>query len=264
MFGWSNRPTHVEPRHMVGGERPAAVYTIGKYEVTVTTGLGDVAALDLDVTYRVPSSYYQPSDPRATLPNMSVEDGELRFPITDLIDMIMSRISPDELAVELCADPAVRTRLLEVLADQWSQDNIGDADRRAFLVKVQSAVHSAAIDKLVGSLASAEERAGYRYHVRSEIARINRVLLESDVRVPVYRCASAGTARPEDAEPETEVLQFIDEGGAVKLPDGSTRPGLFETISQNWCEARQYWRAEAARLLVGPDQATRDAGGEIV
>ena len=65
MYGWNNAPTKAEVRHLIGGDEPATVYSIGLYDVTVP-------GPETPVTYR---RRYENSDPRRTLPNMEIADG---------------------------------------------------------------------------------------------------------------------------------------------------------------------------------------------
>lgn len=175
-YGWNERDSKVEPRHFIGGDKPAAVYEIGTYQVTVSCGSPESAP---EVTYR--NSRYQSADPRQTFPNMGVKDGEIRLPVTDLVGEILTRLEPVELAQALWADDAVRAAFMDCLVTRYNEQGIGDADRRKFLHDVKEAVHDKAVDglrKKIGSLEYAVSKRAFFYH---EINTVNDRLREVEV-----------------------------------------------------------------------------------
>lgn len=230
MFGWNDRPSKASVKHHIGGDEPAVVYGIGKYEVTVP---GD----EREVTYRVPSHHR--TDPRSALPNMEVTDGEIRVPITDLVDEILSRIEPVELAVALWQNDEVKAEFMSCLSTRWSQMGPGDPDRRKFLADVKEAVHDKALDKLAGAMASIEHDMNRRAHYWQEIQNINRQLAELDVRVNRGRTNEAG-----EWVTEPVLLQFNDLERSTKDENGKATRGELEIAGKSWNEARAHWRDE--------------------
>ena len=106
---WENRPNRLKSTGLVGrsaeqdterGNRTAgAQYNIGSYQVTVwySPTVGEEPELTATHRYR----YATEGDPRRILPNLEVQEGELRFLIEDLVPIILERLTPDELAASL-------------------------------------------------------------------------------------------------------------------------------------------------------------------
>ena len=238
-WGWNDRPTKAEVKHLIGGEKPAAVYRIGRYEVTVP-------GAELDVTYRSP--YDRQTDPRSTFPNMEVTDGEIRIPVTDMVDEILSRIEPVELAQALWQNDDVKREFMSCLTTRYSEQGIGDADRRKFIADVKEAIHDKALDVLASTMAKLEyemDRRAQHYH---EIIRINDVLREHDVKVGRSRKDGAG-----EWFTEMVPLQFDQLDRAPKNDSGGFTRGELEIGGKAWEEARTFWRAEVAKRFPLPD-----------
>lgn len=215
MFGFGDRPTKVEARHEIAGERPAKVYPIGRYEVTVYE--------DGEVTYRSPSGYT--GDPRRTLPNLEIEDGIVKIALEDLIDDILARVSSEELAVALWKDDAVKDRFIEALSNRYSYDNVGDEDRRKVLAAIKEEVHSAALDKLAGAMASLEYTHASKFVAHQTVRQANELLETYDVR--------------------------RHDGSPVRLSD-PTNAEPWNISGKVWNEAREHWRAEVLKQFPVP------------
>lgn len=211
-WNFSNRPAKVEPMHTIGGERPARVYSIGRHNVTVYD--------DGEVTAHQPSGYQ--GDPRRSLPNMEIIDGQVRIAMEDLIDEILARIEPEELAVSLWAHDEVRERFMEALAERFSQDNVGDKDRRAFVDKVKEQIHDKALDDLHSVMAKMEYTISTGWSCWQEIRACNEWLERCDVR--------------------------DSEGNAYRLKDPSFND-QFQIGGATWNEARDHWRHEIRQHL---------------
>ncbi len=221
MFGWDDRATKAEVKHLIGGDKPARVVTIGwgQYEVTIPDDP------EADVTYQKPRHYYA-SDPRQTFPNMEVRDGEMRFPLDDLVSAVLARVKPVEIAPSLWSDDDVKELLMEALATRYSELGIGDGDRRKFLASVKEAVHSAALDNLANVMAAREYALAKSYYLYSEISRINDTLAHYDVTRP-----------PRGDEEGPQPLRIKDEGSTTE----------FKISGTAWNESREFWRAEVLR-----------------
>lgn len=212
MFGFSDRAAKVEPRHLIGGDRPAKVYSIGRHEVTVYD--------DGEVTCRQPYGYQ--GDPRRTLPNMEIIDGQVRIAMEDLIDEILARIEPEELAVSLWVNDEVKDRFMEALSTRWSQDNVGDSDRRKFLDKVKEAIHDKALDRLADAMSKMEYGMSTAFSCWREIDRANQTLEAYDVS--------------------------RSDGTPLRLTC-PTNYGEFRIGGDAWNEARDHWRREVREML---------------
>lgn len=237
MYGWNERPTKASVKHFIGGDKPATVYSIGKYEVTVP---GE----EVEVTYGVP--YHRNTDPRSTLPNMEISDGEIRIPVTDLVDEVLSRLDPVELARSLWQNDEVKDEFLYCLATRWSEQGIDDGDRRKFLTQIQEAVHSKAVDALASSAASLEWKFSKEAHHYDEVRRINDTLRELDVKV-----MRSSLVDGEWVQTPT-LLQFDERDRSIKDETGKFLRGELEVSGRCWEEARAYWRIEVARAFPAP------------
>ena len=216
MFGWNDKPTRAEVRHIIGGENPARVVTVGygQYEVTIPNDP------EADVTYRKP--YGTVGDPRQTFPNMEVRDGEMRIPLDDIVSSILARVEPTEIAVALWADDGVRNEFIDAMVTRYSEQNIGDSDRRKFLKGVKEAVHSKALDSFAGAASKLEYEFSRKWFFYHEVSRINDWLREMEYT---------------DRDGKPLQLRHEDSDGAFKI-GGAT-----------WNESRDHWRDEASRMF---------------
>lgn len=175
MYGWNEKPTKVEPKYSTTDSDGVVgcVYQIGSYDVTV--------ASNGTVTYR--HRYNQNYDPRQTLPNMEVRDGEIRIPATDLVGLILSRLDPVEIAQALWSENEdVRNAFIDCAVTRYSEAGVGDPDRRKLLHGLQETVHSVALDKLRDAMAAIEYDLSRRSHFFHEVLRINDMLRDLDIR----------------------------------------------------------------------------------
>jgi hypothetical protein len=182
------------------------------------------------------------ADPRATLPNMEIREGAMVIPITDIVDEIVARAEPVDLAENLWQNEEVRERFIECMSERYAEGGIEDKDRRALLAKVGAVVHGQALDKLADAMVGLERdavrKAAYWQGVRS----INDTLRDNNVRVP-------RSVKNEDGTWGTEhdLLQMrID-------PEAENIPG------KAWNEAREFWRAEVLRQFPLPVQEPKPA-----
>lgn len=233
MFGWNERPAKAEVKSGIGGEKPATVYKIGRYEVMVP-------GAELDVTYCVP--YHRQTDPRSTFPNMDVTDGEIRIPITDMVDEVLSRIEPVELAQALWQNTEVKAAFMDCLVTRYNEQGVDDADRRNFLREVKEAVHDKALDVLAAIMAKLEFEMDRRANQYQQITRINDTLRKLDVKVDRTERSAAG-----EWVVEKVLLQFDQLDRSTKNEAGSFTRGELEVQGKAWEEARTFWRAEIAK-----------------
>ncbi|MFC6792731.1 hypothetical protein ACFQE0_26125 [Methylobacterium komagatae] len=163
------------------------------------------------------------------------------------MDTVLSRIEPAEIARALWANDEVKAAFMDCLADRWCEGGIDDKDRRAFLARVQEAVHGAALDRLAKQMAEAEYELTRRAHHVDEVWRINETLREKDVRV-------LRSVRGDDGERTTQMvlLQFDDRCHAVRKDDGTAVLGDFQIGGRSWTEAREFWRAEVLKRFPTP------------
>lgn len=228
MLNWSERPTKADVKHFVGGDNPAVVYRIGKYEVTVP-------GAEVEITYRVPSDG-RFGDPRDAFPNMRVEDGEVRLPVSDLVDTVLSRVEPVELAQALWTNKEVRDEFIGCMTQTYWSDDFGDEERRKFLSAVKEQVHLKAVKDLASTMGKLEYELTRYTHFYDEIRRINDVLREREVMVRRPKYAEDGSVTYVE-----EVLQFNEEDRHRDENDKFQR-GNLEVGGKSWEEARDWWR----------------------
>lgn len=230
MWNWNERPTKAEPKHSTGGDTPATVYAIGKYEVTVA---GD----EREVSYRVPSHYR--GDPRASLPNMEIVDGEIRIPMTDFVEEMLSRVPAVELASTLWDNKEVRDAFLDVAVDRWGSC-FTDDERRRFLRDVKETIHSKALDKLASTMATLEYDSAKRSFHYHQVNSANESLGNLEERL---RCKFG--------DPEITLPRFQHHDHDLD----------FKISGTHWNEARDGWRKEVIQRFpfeADPAQANGD------
>ena len=232
-WNWNERPTKATVKYYIGDDDPSTVYSVGKYEVTIP-------GAEVEVTYRVP--YHRQTDPRSAFPNMDVTDGEIRIPVTDMVDEVLSRISPVELAQALWQDEDVKSEFMSCLVTRYNQMNIGDADRRKFVECVKEAIHDKALDRLASTMAKLEFEMDRRAHFFHEISRINETLRNLGVKVDRGRCDEDGNWVTEQV-----LLQFNELDRPTKDESGSFTRGELEVTGKAWDEARAFWRDEVLK-----------------
>lgn len=226
MFGWSDRPTKVEVRHFIGGDNPAAVFMVGQYEITAR-GANIEPGVELQISYTIPSRH-QEARVSATFPNIEVRDGAMVLPIEDIVEAILARVQPAEIAVALWGDSEVREQFIYALTTRWSKLNVNDADRRKVLAEIKEAIHSKALDAFAYTAQKLEHSFGKKWFFYHEINRVNEWLHQHEIK---------------DAD-----------GGTIRLRHEDSDP-VFKISGEGWHEAREHWREEAAKLFGSPEDA---------
>lgn len=233
MYGWNERPSKATAKNFIGGDNPAAIYEVGQYQVTVHGGTPDEHP---EVTYC--HKYRNTTDPRATLPNMEIADGEIRIPVTDLVGEALKRLEPAELAAALWSDDSVKAEFMELLTRRYNDHGIDDGDRRKFLAGVKEAVHDKRLDDLANAMSKLEYEFSKTSHFYHEINRINEALRHYDVRI-----------KRGDTD---ELLQFNNLDRSTKGEDGGFTRGELEIGGKSWEEARTHWRKEVSARFPNP------------
>jgi hypothetical protein len=174
-------------------------------------------------------------DPRSTLPNMEICDGALVIPIADIVDEIIARADPVDLAEALWQNSEVRARFVECMSERYAEGGVDDEDRRSLLAKVGAVVHGQALDKLADAMVGLEREAVRRAAYWQGVRAINDTLRDHNVRTPRSVKNDDGTWGTEHV-----LLQMqID-------PEAENIPG------KAWNEAREFWRKEVLRQFPLP------------
>jgi hypothetical protein len=174
-------------------------------------------------------------DPRLTLPNMEIREGAMVIPITDIVDEIVARAEPVDLAENLWQNDEVRERFIECMAERYTQGGIEDKDRRALLAKVGAIVHGQALDKLADAMVGLEREAVRKAAYWQQVRGVNDTLRNHDIRV-------SRSVKNDDGTWGTELVLL-----QMQLdPEAENIPG------KAWNEAREFWRKEVLRQFPLP------------
>ena len=211
-FSYSDREHKLTSNLTIGVTNPAKIYKVGRHEVLVYE--------NGEVTCRQPYGYQ--GDPKQVLPNLEICDGQIRIAMEDLIDEILARIEPEELAASLWANDEVKERFMDALAERYSHSNVDDKDRRKFLDKVKEQIHDKALDGLHSAMAKMEYTISTGWSCWAEIRQCNEWLQAHDFR--------------------------DEDGNFYRLKDPS-HSGQFSIGGATWNEARDHWRHEIKQQL---------------
>jgi hypothetical protein len=174
-------------------------------------------------------------DPRSTLPNMEICDGALVIPIADIVDEIIARADPVDLAEALWQNSEVRARFVECMSERYTEAGVDDEDRRSLLAKVGAVVHGQALDKLADAMVGLERDAVRRAAYWQQVRGVNDTLRNHDVRV-------SRSVKNDDGTWGTELVLL-----QMQLdPEAENIPG------RAWNEAREFWRKEVLRQFPMP------------
>lgn len=169
------------------------------------------------------------TDPRRTLPNMEACSGQISFALEDLIGLILERIEPDDLAVELCRDDTVRERMIYNLTHRYSDGHMTDADRRKMIRDLQGEVHSVQLDKLAYAVTAVENNAAKLACAADGIYDFNLFL-------------SGHGAVDRNGEP-LKYKRMLPQIVELGFNDG-----------QSWADARDFWRNRVSALFASPER----------
>lgn len=227
--------------------RKGTVHSLNEFDITVWE--------DGEVTAR--RKYYARSDPQSTFPNMTVDGGAITLPIDDLVEFLLARITPAELADGIIGDDEARAALLDKLAERYNEPGFTDADRREFLTKVQQQVYAVAIGHAVERLNNVETDLRAKSHrSRWEQAQLGHYSgLYERYRETLSELREAGKLDDEGIQRRLSMLTTPDSLKAYtdEISDPITR----ESVGAQWSESRDYWRKRLEECFPEP----REEGG---
>lgn len=250
MWNYSERPAKADVKRLIVDGEPKTVYEVGKYLVTVPGS-------ETEVTYHCPR-YGMETDPRKTFPNMEVCDGEIKIPVADLVDEVLSRVQPVELAQALWSNEDAKAEFMYCLVTSYNEQGIDDADRRKFLAGVKEAVHCKSIDDLARRMASVEFEYNRHANYYDQVRRINNRLRELDVKVLRSVKGENGEWRQ-----EAVLLQFDSRDTSWKDESGNFLRGELEVGGKSWEEAREFWRTEILKKFSLPQKEKAKEKAEV-
>lgn len=220
MFGWNDRRSVVESTTSENGVK---LYKIGKWTVGIHP--------DGKVEYVATNGAN--TDPRQTFENVTIEDGELRIPISDMVGEVLKRCDPVDLAKALWTNDEVKDAFMESLV--WTYNSTMDAsDQVKFLHAVKEKVHNAAVGRLDYTLGKLDrEVSRIAYHMLSA-ERMN-IHNENVERMLNERFGVSDISLPRCTVPKVDGIDFDNYSG------------------KTWTECRDYWRKKIEETFPGPD-----------
>lgn len=240
---YQDRPSTLKVDHeIVNNDRKGTVHSLNDFDITVWE--------DGEVTAR--RKYYAKSDPQSTFPNMTVDGGSINLPIDDLVECILARITPEELAEGIISDDDARAALLHKLSERFNEPGFTDTDRRAFLTKVQQEVYAVAIGRAVERLNKAEES----HRVRDDYYRWRKVEtghyrgLYERYETALYELREAGKLDDEGVQRRKSLLTTPD--NLDEYISEHRDPVVKESVGPQWHESRDYWRKRLEEYFPEP------------
>ncbi len=240
---YQDRPSTLKIEHeTVNNERKGTVHSLNEFNITVWED-GEVTAQ---------RKYYAKSDPQSTFPNMTVSEGSINLPIDDLVEFILARITPEELAEGLMQDDEARAALVYKMAERHSSPTFIDGDRREFLTKVQQQIYAEAIGRAVERLNKAEE--GHRsrndyYRWKAVEIGLYRNLYEK-YETALYKLRESGVVDDEYVRQHKAIIIAPDKLFAEIKENRD--PIVTESVGPQWHESRDYWRKRLEEFFPEP------------
>lgn len=165
--------------------------------------------------------------------NVTIGDGELRFPLEDLVPLILERFAVRDLAEMICADQEARSAVLDALAHRYNEMGIGDSDRRYWIAKTKESIHDKALDTLTYSMTRIEHAvAQLGYRAMADIAYEN--VLRHELRERGIPHEEAFAARYPVSQALVDLKPYVDTVGSGK---------------DAWEAARDFWREQTLALF---------------
>lgn len=205
-----NRTSKVKSNVTENGRK---VYEIGPYAVYIDPD-GNVSYLD-----RRRRGY---GDPFADI--VGVSYGQLTIHLEDLVDIIVARSEPPELAEALMRNDEVRQEFLERLVTNVDS-GFSKSERLDFAKSIGKGVENQNLNKLMTIMAKLEYSASQRSSFYHQINVMNYRLRRLDVRDPYSDTGG--------------VLQFKHDHEDETLGVGNS----------NWREAFEFWREDALKTI---------------
>lgn len=170
------------------------------------------------------SYYSNASDPKRHFPSMSVDSGQIRISIEDLVPVMLERMDPIDIAMGLCDNRDVREAVVDHLAESWYGSSFDDNDRYRFLNKIKERLHDSRVGRFAQVMGNVE-------HEMSKLAMRHQQMIAFNHVLKVY-----GARYPDGREVEFDVPPLpIDVG--IHLSTGT------------WAEARDYWRKRVEEMF---------------
>lgn len=192
---------------------------------------------------------------------VEVGDGELRFPLEDLVPLVLERLDIAELSQMICGDERARRSILDALARYYNEHYIEDADRRFWIASVQAAIHDKKLDELTYTMARIEQAcAQMGYRAMQDIAYGNA--LRHELRDALQ--AAGQTFKEADAAGIAAEARYDTARRRQDLAEFKTYVASIGTGRDAWNDARDHWRGQLKALFANvqvPEEVVQWDGG---
>lgn len=215
--------------------RKGTVHSLNDFDITVWA--------DGEVTAR--RKYYASSSPNKTFPNMEVREGSINLPIEDLVEFILARITPEELADGIIADDKAREALVHKMSERYSSPTFLQGDRRAFLTQVQQQVYAEVLDRVIERLNNAETNKRSKddyYRFKGIEIGWYKGLYEHALRLVEGDDEKTRALTTRHSSPD-KLAAYIKE---------NRDPAATESVGPQWHESRDFWRKELMKFFPEP------------
>lgn len=233
--GWMDRRARVESTgDSVEGDRCWARYAVGEWRVLVPKVEGAEAPVLLVERCR------RGAGPAAReLPGLIDEDGRLTIQLEDLVQLVLDRSTPEEVARVLWVDDDVKEAFMDQLVGLYQRENT--PERRRFLQRVQAEVYANALDRAVERISAVEWRVRDGEQAWRVVAEANRRIVGANSHIrqhnaelpeggtPMHEIPPISSAQDPDVHPEYRI------GGVL------------------WHDGREAWRDRLQRVLAPPE-----------
>lgn len=254
---YQDRPSTLKVEHeIVNNDRKGTVHSLNDFQITVWED-GEVTAQ---------RKYYAKSDPQSTFPNMTVTEGQINLPIDDLVEFILAKITPEELAEGLMQNDDARAALVYKMAERYSSPTFIDGDRREFLTRVQQQVYAEAIERAVERLNKAEEghRSRNDYYRWRDVELGHYRGLYEKYEAALYKLREEGVVDDEYVLQHKRIITTPDDLDAYIKENRD--PIVKESVGPQWHESRDYWRKRLEEFFPEPkyEAPEIDTSNEVV
>lgn len=270
-MNWRDRPRTLSRRHSGIGDESGlrTVFHLDDREVHVELPAGSmIGAEGLTATVQSSSS----RSGMSVLENAFVSEGELRIHLEDLLYIILEKVSPDELALELLKHEAsVREAFVECVSNRHS-GTFDEAQRRRLLAGLGGEVHEMALDRAVDLLVKLEDSAANKAWEHRRFATFEtwwQGVQESISSMPPIDLDSGEPG--EGGERQTfdvgeVVLERIRQRNGLEpfksIPD-IERNEHRSVVGPLWREAREHWRGVLESRFPSPRKEVFQVGDRV-
>lgn len=180
------------------------------------------------------------TDPRHHFPSLSYSEGAFSMDIGDLVDVVLERAPPEEVALGLWAHKAVREAFIQCAINTYTTGALDDPDRVKLINGLKQTIHDYDQRRLADALQTAEYKMreiAYGQSARAEF----RLLIQNFMD-------QMRTKFPEAwhwMEYDFKIGQHAQEWEGIKKD--------FARGNNSWNDVRDYWREQLLKAFPKPE-----------